>query len=103
MNNVKTAALLAGMAGLVMAIGSFWGQSGLIMAFGFSVVMIGGSYWFSDRLAIALEQLRDPAFDALLAPAVAFDQLPQAMRELAAGRGTTLCQVINYPEEPSHV
>ena len=40
MNNVKTAALLAGMAGLVMAIGSFWGQSGLIMAFGFSVVMI---------------------------------------------------------------
>jgi threonine dehydrogenase-like Zn-dependent dehydrogenase len=57
----------------------------------------------SDRLAIALEQLRDPAFDALLAPAVAFDQLPQAMRELAAGRGTTLCQVINYPEEPSHV
>ncbi|MEZ5373631.1 MAG: zinc metalloprotease HtpX [Microthrixaceae bacterium] len=53
LNNVKTAALLAGMAGLVMAIGSFWGQSGLIMAFGFSVVMIGGSYWFSDRLAIA--------------------------------------------------
>lgn len=53
LNNVKTAALLAGLAGLLMAIGSFWGQSGLIIAFGISVVMIGGSYWFSDRLAIA--------------------------------------------------
>ena len=53
LNNLKTAALLAGLAGLLMAIGSFWGQSGLMIAFGMSVVMIGSSYWFSDRLAIA--------------------------------------------------
>ncbi|MEZ5382215.1 MAG: zinc metalloprotease HtpX [Microthrixaceae bacterium] len=53
LNNVKTAALLAALAGIVMAIGSFWGQSGLILAFGISIVMIGGSYWFSDKLAIA--------------------------------------------------
>ena len=70
---------------------------------GYDIPVFTSAFTTSQRLAIALEQLRDPAFDALLAPAVAFDQLPQAMRELAAGRGTTLCQVINYPEEPSHV
>lgn len=53
----------------------------------------------SDRLAIALDQLRDPAFDALLAPAVRFDQLPQVMDDLDAGRGTSLCQVISYEQE----
>lgn len=52
----------------------------------------------SDRLAIALQQLRDPAFDALLAPAVGFDRLPQVMDDLDAGRGTALCQVISYEQ-----
>ncbi|MEM7341571.1 MAG: zinc metalloprotease HtpX [Actinomycetota bacterium] len=51
-NGVKTAVLLAGLAGLIMLGGSFFGQGGLIIAFGISVVMIGGSYWFSDKLAI---------------------------------------------------
>lgn len=82
MNNVKTAALLAGMAGLVMAIGSFWGQSGLIMAFGFSVVMIGGSYWFSDRLAIASARAKPvgpdelPEFHRVMAELTAAANLP---------------------------
>lgn len=53
----------------------------------------------SDRLRLALELLRDDAFDALLAPAVPFADLPDALRELDAGRGTTLCQVISYPQE----
>ncbi len=51
----------------------------------------------SDRLALALELLRDPAFDALLAPPAAFAELPAVLRELDAGRGTALCQVISYP------
>ena len=52
----------------------------------------------SDRLAIALELLRDPAFDALLAPPARFADLPDVMTELDAGRGTSLCQLITYPE-----
>lgn len=53
----------------------------------------------SDRLAVALELLRDPAFDALLAQPAAFADLPDVMRDLDAGRGTALCQVIAYPAE----
>ena len=52
-----------------------------------------------DRLALALDLLRDPGFDALVAPAVAFGDLPSVLSEMAAGRGTPLCQVIAYPEE----
>lgn len=54
----------------------------------------------SDRLALALEALADDAFDHLLAPAVAFGDLPAVMDALDAGTGTPFCQVVTYPEEP---
>lgn len=53
LNNIKTAVLLAALAGVAMAIGSAWGRNGLWIGFGISLVMIMGSYWFSDKLAIA--------------------------------------------------
>ncbi|MDH2443762.1 zinc-binding alcohol dehydrogenase [Amnibacterium sp. CER49] len=49
-----------------------------------------------DRLALALELLRDPAFDALLAPARPFDELPALLAEMARGRSDGLCQLIEY-------
>ncbi len=52
LNNLKTAALLAGLGALSMLIGSFWGRTGVIIGFGVGIAMTAGSYWFSDRLAI---------------------------------------------------
>lgn len=52
LNNVKTAALLAGLGGLCMFIGSFWGTGGLVIGLAIGLVFTMGSYWFSDRLAI---------------------------------------------------
>lgn len=51
-NNVKTAVLLAGFGGLIMMVSSFFGRGGLTIGFILALVMTGGSYWFSDKLAI---------------------------------------------------
>jgi len=51
-NGVKTVVLLAGIGVLFMAVGSAFGSGGLVIGFGLGVVFVGGSYWFSDRLAV---------------------------------------------------
>jgi hypothetical protein len=48
------------------------------------------------RLALALDLLADPRFDALLAPAVPFVRLPEVMAELATRPSDVMCQVISY-------
>jgi NADPH:quinone reductase-like Zn-dependent oxidoreductase len=48
------------------------------------------------RLALALELLHELRFDALLAPARAFSDLPEIMTELTAGPSKVMCQVIRY-------
>ncbi|MEO7261209.1 MAG: zinc-binding alcohol dehydrogenase [Jatrophihabitantaceae bacterium] len=52
----------------------------------------------ADRLALALDLLRDPAFDALLTGESRFDELPEVMARLAAGTLPALCHSISYPE-----
>ena len=51
-NTVKTFVLLAGLAGLMVAIGSIFGRGGAVLGLGLGLVMVGSSYWFSDKLAI---------------------------------------------------
>jgi len=52
----------------------------------------------ADRLALALELLRDPAFDALLTGESRFEELPDVMARLAAGSLQALCHTITYGE-----
>ena len=49
-----------------------------------------------DRLALALDLLRDPAFDALLTGESRFEELPDVMARLAAGSLPALCHTITY-------
>ena len=52
-NGVKTVVLLAGIGALFMVVGSaFGGQGGLTIGLLLGVVFVGGSYWFSDKLAV---------------------------------------------------
>jgi threonine dehydrogenase-like Zn-dependent dehydrogenase len=50
------------------------------------------------RLALALDLLRDPAFDALLTGESPFDELPEVMSRLASGDLPALCHSIVYEE-----
>jgi hypothetical protein len=49
-----------------------------------------------DRLALALELLRDDAFDALLSGESRVEDLPAVMARLAAGELPALCHTITY-------
>ncbi len=52
----------------------------------------------ADRLRLALDLLRDPAFDALLTGESRFEELPDVMARLAAGSLPALCHTITYGE-----
>jgi threonine dehydrogenase-like Zn-dependent dehydrogenase len=56
-----------------------------------------------DRLVLAAELLRDPAFDVLITSATPFEQLPSVMPRIADGSLPGLCHVVTYggaEEEP---
>lgn len=55
---------------------------------------------FADRLALALDLLRDPRFDALITGECSFDELPDALTRLAAGATPALCHLVRYDEVP---
>jgi heat shock protein HtpX len=91
-NGLKTAVLLAALAGLLMAFGSLFGRGGLTIAFFISLVMIGGSYWFSDKLAIRSAR----------AVEVSEQQLPdyyRVMRELTQLANLPMPKIYVSPEQ----
>jgi len=53
----------------------------------------------ADRRALAVELLRDPAFDVLLTGSSPFGELPDVLGRLADGSLPALCHTISYPEE----
>ena len=60
MSGLKTAALLGGLSALFLFIGgSFGGQSGMLIAFVFAVVMNIGSYWFSDKIVLRMYRAQE--------------------------------------------
>ena len=52
-NNLKTAVILAAIGGLMIMVGgAIGGSGGAALGMGIGLVFVGGSYWFSDKLAI---------------------------------------------------
>jgi len=52
----------------------------------------------ADRLALALDLLRDPVFDALRDGSSPFDDLPKVLASMAAGAGPVLSHVVAYSQ-----
>ena len=90
-NNIKTAVLLAAMGALIMGIGSIFGQGGLYFGFVLALLMVGGSYWFSDKIAIK----------AARAVPVTETEMPQyyaVVRELTQRAGMPMPKLYVSPE-----
>lgn len=54
MNNLKTVVLLGLLTGIILFVGSLWGQQGLTIALVISVLMNFVSYFFSDKIALKM-------------------------------------------------
>ena len=52
----------------------------------------------ADRMALALDLLRDPVYDVLLTGESAFADLPDVLPALADGSLPALCHTIRYPD-----
>ena len=74
-NSLKTAVLLAGLGGLIVAVAGVLGggsSGSLTIGIVIALVMVGGSYWFSDRLALAsakarvIDESQAPEFFAMI-------------------------------------
>jgi heat shock protein HtpX len=92
-NTAKTAILLAGLGGLMVAVGSliFRGPGGAVIGLVIGLVFVGGSYWFSDKLAIK----------AARAVPVTEAQMPEyhrIVRELATAAGMPMPALYVTPD-----
>ena len=59
-NTIKTAVLLAALTALFVVVGgALGGRGGMIMAFFFAVIMNFASYWFSDKIALAMNGAKE--------------------------------------------
>jgi threonine dehydrogenase-like Zn-dependent dehydrogenase len=54
---------------------------------------------YAERLAVALELLADPGFDALVTAECRFDDLPTALPALISGEPSALCLRVTYDSE----
>lgn len=91
-NNFKTAMLLGGLFALVLAVGSIWGQQGLIIAFIAGGAMNVFAYFYSDK--IALKMMRGEQVDEKSAP-----DLVDMVGRLSKNAGLPMPRVYICPQD----
>ncbi len=92
-NWLKTAVLMAAIVALFGVIGaSLGGQSGMLMALGFALVMNVGAYWFSDKLVLKMYDAKE--VDETSAP-----EFYNMVKELAQKAGLPMPRVYIINED----
>lgn len=90
-NGIKTAAVLAGLGGVLVAVGSIFGRGGALLGLGLGVAIAAGSWWFSDKLALA-------AAGAVPAEAWAYPEYHRMVRELCRDAGLPMPRLYITPD-----
>ncbi|MGH2698108.1 MAG: protease HtpX, partial [Actinomycetota bacterium] len=92
-NTFKTFVLLAGLGGLLIMVGQFFfGGIGAIFGLALGLLFAGGSYWFSDKIAI--RATRAEPLDEAQAP-----QLYRMVRELTTAANMPMPRLYITPEQ----
>lgn len=90
-NGLKTAAVLAGLGGLLVAVGSIFGRGGALVGLVLGVAVAAGSWWYSDRLALA-------AAGAVPAERWAYPEYHRIVAELCAEAGLPMPRLYVTPD-----
>src|SRR5436190_15900921 len=89
-NGLKTALLLGLLSGVLLALGELLGgANGLVLAFGFAVVMNFISYWFSDKIVLRMYRAQEVGPE---------HRLSQVVRRLATQAGLPMPKVYVIPD-----
>jgi heat shock protein HtpX len=91
-NTLKTTLLLAGLGGLLVAIGSLFGRGGAVIGLVLGVGIVGFSYWKSDKLAIR-------AARAVPADPAQYPEFHQIMQDLTQRAGLPMPKLYISPEQ----
>ncbi len=93
MNTLKSVILLAGMSGILLAIGAYLGgQGGVTIALGIALVMNFASYWWSDKIVLSLYKGKEVKYED--APELYGD-----VQELAQNAGLPMPKVYITPQD----
>ncbi|MBN2407219.1 MAG: zinc metalloprotease HtpX [Elusimicrobia bacterium] len=93
LNNIKTVMLLAVMTALLLAIGQLaGGRSGLVIALVFALLFNFFSYWYSDKLVLAM--YRAVPMDVKKYPGIG-----SAVEELSANAGVPVPRIYVIPQD----
>lgn len=90
-NGLKTAVVLAGLGGLLVAVGSVFGRGGAFIGLFLGVAVAAGSWWFSDRLALA-------AAGAVPADPRVYPEYHRIVAELCAEAGLPMPRLYVTPD-----
>ncbi|QGY39099.1 M48 family metalloprotease [Pseudodesulfovibrio cashew] len=92
-SQIKTVLLLSLLTGLLMLIGGFMGgRAGLVLAFGFAMLMNVGSYWYSDKIVLKMYKARP------LSPGDA-PHIHRVVEEMAAAAGIPKPRIVLIPQD----
>jgi len=92
-NQIRTVLLLGLLTGVIVWIGRlFGGPQGMIIAFIFAMIMNFASYWFSDKIVLAMYRAREISPDE--APG-----LYDMVRELAGNAGLPMPRIYLVPSQ----
>ncbi len=92
-SQLKTVVLLALLSGIIITLGGVMGgRAGVLIAFGFALIMNVGSYWYSDKIVLRMYRAKE------LSPNEA-PMIYSMVSELSAKAGIPMPRICVIPEQ----